>query len=69
VLQPATTFATHGNLDQPFMRAIFFAAGLQVKPGALGIISGADVAPTVAGLLGIEPPADAQGQNVLKRPD
>jgi len=65
-LQPAATFAAHGNLgSHRRMHAIFFAAGAQVKPGPLGAINGVDVAPTVAALLGIAPPADSQGRNVL----
>ena len=67
ILQPAPTSATHGNLSHHRrVQAIFFAAGPQVKPGPLGTINGVDVAPTVAGLLGIEPPADTQGRAVLE---
>jgi len=47
------------------IHAIFFAAGPQVKPGPLGIIRAVDVAPTVAALLGIDPPKQVQGRNVL----
>ncbi|MGH9805262.1 MAG: hypothetical protein ACRD4D_08820 [Candidatus Acidiferrales bacterium] len=60
-------FAAHGNLGHHRrMQAIFFAAGPQVKPSLLGTINGVDVAPTVAALLGIEPPADTQGRAVLE---
>jgi predicted AlkP superfamily pyrophosphatase or phosphodiesterase len=46
---------THGHdSNQPGMHATFVAWGAGVKPGAkLGIISNADVAPTVAALLGL----------------
>ncbi|HEU4431606.1 MAG TPA: ectonucleotide pyrophosphatase/phosphodiesterase [Myxococcota bacterium] len=46
----------------PEMRAIFFALGRGVPPGArLGRVRAIDVAATVARLLGIEPPAQNEG--------
>jgi len=58
--------ATHGNLcSHRRMKAIFFAAGGNLQPRWLGTVRGVDVAPTVAALLGLRPPADAQGRNVL----
>jgi predicted AlkP superfamily phosphohydrolase/phosphomutase len=59
-------YATHGYLSsQRKMQAIFFAAGGNLKPRWLGTVRGVDVAPTVAALLGLQPPAGAQGRNVL----
>jgi predicted AlkP superfamily pyrophosphatase or phosphodiesterase len=47
----------------PEMGGIFFAMGRGVKAGTkLGEVSTLDVAPTVARLLGIEPPKDAEGR-------
>ncbi len=46
----------------PEMRGIFFAVGRGVAPGTrLGLVRALDVAPTVAGLLGIEPPRESEG--------
>lgn len=45
------------------MHGAFYAAGPGVAPGrALGFVPGIDVAPTVAALLGIAPPANAIGR-------
>ena len=68
VFQPSTTeHGAHGNVDSNRrIQAIFFAAGANVAPGYLGRVNAVDVAPTVAALLGIEPPAQAQGRAVLE---
>ncbi len=47
------------------MDAIFFAAGPGIQPAALPGMVSADVAATVSGLLGIEPPKRNEGRNVL----
>lgn len=54
---------THGHLpDQPFMHAMFVAAGADIKPGAkLTKISNLDVAPTIAAILGVQMPT-AEGR-------
>lgn len=47
---------------RPDMGGIFFAIGRGASPGAsLGPVASVDVAPTVARLLGIDPPRDAEG--------
>ena len=47
------------------LRGIFFAMGRGVAPETkLGAVSSLDVAPTVARLLGIEPPRDAEGRAI-----
>jgi predicted AlkP superfamily pyrophosphatase or phosphodiesterase len=52
--------------DNPDMGGIFLASGRGVPAGArLGPVRAIDVAPTVAALLGIEPPAQAEGRTVL----
>lgn len=53
----------HGYDPQhPDMGAIFFAMGRGVPKGAeLGVVRSIDVAPTVAKLLGIDPPKQAEG--------
>lgn len=51
------------------IHAIFFAAGPHVPQGTLGTVNAVDVAPTVAALLGIEPPRDVQGRAVLRPVD
>jgi predicted AlkP superfamily phosphohydrolase/phosphomutase len=60
---PAIGFGSHG--PAPWRRnlhSIFYAAGPLVEPGVrLGMIRTIDIAPTVAGLLGVPPPADAVG--------
>jgi predicted AlkP superfamily pyrophosphatase or phosphodiesterase len=49
----------------PEMRAIFLARGRGVPAGArLGVVRTIDVAPTVARLLGIAPPAQAEGEPI-----
>jgi len=55
---------THGYLaaEHPEMRGIFIAAGPQVGSADLGVILQIDVAPTIAALLGIGPPAQAEGK-------
>lgn len=56
----------HGyDPNRPDMGGIFFAVGRGVSPGAkLGVVSSLDVAPTIARLLGIEPPRDAEGRAI-----
>lgn len=57
--------------ERPDMGGIFFALGRGVTPGTkLPPVSSLDVAPTVARLLGIEPPRDAEGRALegLERP-
>jgi predicted AlkP superfamily phosphohydrolase/phosphomutase len=45
------------------LHAIFYAAGPLVRAGTeVGLVQGVDVAPTVAALLGIEPPRDSTGR-------
>ncbi|MCC6641734.1 MAG: alkaline phosphatase family protein [Deltaproteobacteria bacterium] len=56
----------HGyDASRADMRGIFFAMGRGVAPATkLGAVSSLDVAPTVARLLGIEPPRDAEGRAI-----
>ncbi len=67
VLEPAATLrGQHGYLGtNQEVQAIFFAGGPKVKPGGIGTVHHVDVAPTVSALLGIDPPAQNQGRNVL----
>ena len=56
-----------GDPNRPEMQAAFAVAGPGVAPGArLGLIHQVDVAPTLAALLGIDPPKQATGW-VLER--
>ncbi len=53
----------------PEMGAIFFALGRGVPPGTkLGEVRSIDVAPTVAALLGIEPPQSSEGRALFSSP-
>lgn len=54
--QPAPGTGTHGYLpDRPEMRASFFLMGKGIAPGRdLGVIDMRQIAPTVAGLLGVQ---------------
>jgi predicted AlkP superfamily phosphohydrolase/phosphomutase len=63
--QPATFFGQHGY-DPRYaeMKAIFYAAGPDFKRMSLKDVDNVDVAPTVADLLGIKPPRDAQGKKI-----
>jgi predicted AlkP superfamily pyrophosphatase or phosphodiesterase len=64
--QPSTFFGQHGHDPQlPEMKAIFYAAGPDFKPSSLKEVDAVDIAPTVAELLEIQPPQDAQGKNIL----
>ena len=58
----------HGfDPDLPDMGAIFFALGREVPAGEkLGTVRAIDVAPTVAALLGIEPPAQSEGRALFQ---
>jgi predicted AlkP superfamily pyrophosphatase or phosphodiesterase len=60
------SFGLHGYLPSlPEMHAVFFAMGRGVPADLeLGPVRAIDVAPTVAHLLGIEPPRDAEGQPI-----
>lgn len=63
--QPSTFFGQHGyDPNHPEMKAIFYAAGPDFKERRLRNVDNIDVAPTVADLLGITPPADAQGRKL-----
>jgi predicted AlkP superfamily pyrophosphatase or phosphodiesterase len=59
-------FGLHGYTpDHPEMHAVFYAAGRGVPPYLdLGAVRTIDVAPTVTRLLGIGPPADAEGRPI-----
>jgi predicted AlkP superfamily pyrophosphatase or phosphodiesterase len=51
--------------DVPDMGGIFFAMGRGVRPGTqLGVVRMVDVAPTVARLLAIAPPASSEGKPI-----
>jgi predicted AlkP superfamily pyrophosphatase or phosphodiesterase len=68
--QPSTFFGQHGHDPRlPEMKAIFYAAGPDFKRGSLREVDAVDIAPTVADLLNIDPPEDAQGQKILTRDD
>lgn len=61
----------HGGQDPVVLVEPFVLAGAGVKPGNAGEIQMVDVAPTLAALLGLNIPADSQGQvlaNVLDLP-
>ena len=62
--RPFNTSGAHGfDARRPELQAAFYAAGAGIKRGArLGPINTIDVAPTVARLLGIRPPAQATGR-------
>jgi predicted AlkP superfamily pyrophosphatase or phosphodiesterase len=66
--QPSTFFGQHGHDPRlPEMKAIFYAAGPDFKRLSLKQVDAVDVAPTIAELLGIDPPADAQGKKISAR--
>jgi predicted AlkP superfamily phosphohydrolase/phosphomutase len=63
LFEPAGSIGQHGYLsDFPEMQGLFLAAGPQIRPGRIGVINNVDVAPTVARILGVPPPKDAQGR-------
>lgn len=63
--QPSTFFGQHGHDPRlPEMKAIFYAAGPNFKRRTLKDIDNIDIAPTVAELLGINPPQDSQGKKI-----
>ncbi len=63
--QPSTFFGQHGyDPRHPEMKAIFYAAGPSFKSKTIKEFVNVDVAPTVAELIGIDPPADAQGKKL-----
>lgn len=60
-----TQKAQHGyNEDFPEMRASFMLSGKGILPGNIEHARLIDVAPTLAGIMGVKLP-DAQGRNVL----
>jgi len=52
----------HGGQDADALRTTFVAVGAGVRPGDLGTIDMADVAPTMAALLGVPIPSANQGR-------
>jgi predicted AlkP superfamily pyrophosphatase or phosphodiesterase len=63
--QPWTFFGQHGyDPSLPEMKAIFYAIGPDFRQRTLDEVENIDVAPTVAHLLGIQPPSDAQGKKL-----
>ena len=63
--QPSTFFGQHGHDPRlPEMKAIFYAAGPDFTRRTLKEVDNVDVAPTVAELLGINPPKDSQGKKI-----
>jgi predicted AlkP superfamily pyrophosphatase or phosphodiesterase len=68
--QASTFFGQHGHDPRlPEMKAIFYAAGPDFKRRSLREVDAVDVAPTVAELLGIDPPKDTQGKKISTRHD
>jgi hypothetical protein len=49
------------------MKAIFYAAGPNLKRRSLKEVNNVDIASTIAELLGVDPPADAQGKKIWTR--
>jgi predicted AlkP superfamily phosphohydrolase/phosphomutase len=66
LLQPSTFFGQHGyDPKLPEMKAIFYAIGPDFfRRATLREVHSIDVAPTIADLLGIEAPRDAQGRKL-----
>jgi predicted AlkP superfamily pyrophosphatase or phosphodiesterase len=61
-----TGAGVHGHVSaHREIQAIFFAYGPNVPAQLSGAVNSVDVAPTVAALLGIEPPRDAQGRVIF----
>ena len=61
-----TQKAQHGYSEEfPEMRASFMLTGKGIIPGNLEQVRLIDVAPTLAGIMGVELP-DAEGRNLLK---
>jgi predicted AlkP superfamily pyrophosphatase or phosphodiesterase len=61
-----TGLGVHGHISaHREIQAIFFAFGPNVPARLTGPVNGVDLAPTVASLLGIEPPRDAQGKSIF----
>jgi hypothetical protein len=64
--QPSTFFGQHGyDPKLPEMKAIFYGAGPDFDRRRLKDIDAVDVAPTVAELLGIQPPRDGRGRRLV----
>ncbi len=65
LFQASTFFGQHGyDPNLPEMKAIYYAAGPDIKKRTLLNVDNIDVAPTVAHLLGIKAPTDAQGKKL-----
>jgi predicted AlkP superfamily pyrophosphatase or phosphodiesterase len=65
LFQASTFFGQHGyDPNLPEMKAIYYAAGPDIKKRTLLNVDNIDVAPTVAHLLGIKAPSDAQGKKL-----
>lgn len=61
-----TGLGIHGHVaTHRQIQAIFFAYGPNVPARLTGLVNSVDVTPTVASLLGIEPPRDAQGKAIF----
>lgn len=61
-----TGAGVHGHVSaHRQIQAIFFAYGPNVPARQTGQVNAVDVAPTVASLLGIEPPRNAQGEAIF----
>lgn len=70
LFQPSTFFGQHGHDPRlPEMKAIFYGAGPDFERRRLKDVDAIDVAPTVAELLGIKPPRDAQGKKIATGSD
>jgi predicted AlkP superfamily phosphohydrolase/phosphomutase len=63
--QPSTFFGQHGYDPRlPEMKAIFYAAGPDFKRETIKAVENIDIAPTVADVVGISPPKQAQGRKI-----
>lgn len=59
---------THGyDPALPNMSAIFYAAGPDIGRGRIELMRNIDIAPTIAELLGVAPPATVQGRGMAKQ--
>lgn len=63
-----TGLGVHGNLGSiREMHAILYAMGPNIPRKKLGEVSALDIAPTLAALLGIDPPKNAEGKIAFKK--
>jgi predicted AlkP superfamily pyrophosphatase or phosphodiesterase len=63
--QPSTFFGQHGyDPTLPEMKAIFYAIGPDFRRRTLDEVDNIDIAPTIADLLDIKAPRDAQGRKL-----